>query len=92
MTDPVFTNCVQKLIQSFEEIQPQAHTDYFGKNKLSILLSLVIQHVRYYNDLVQYDTSFKMVDDDLRKTMGKIRYHYFQNYDLTQYRQKLGII
>ena len=42
MTDPVFTNCVQKLIQSFEEIQPQAHTDYFGKNKLSILLSLVI--------------------------------------------------
>ena len=32
--------------------------------------------------LMQYDTSFIRGCHDLGKTIGKIRYHYFQNWDL----------
>ena len=31
------------------------------------------------NYLIEYGSRFRKVDDDLRKKMDKIRYHYFQN-------------
>ena len=33
------------------------------------------------NYLFQYDTSFRTVDDDFGRKIGKIRYHFFKNWD-----------